>query len=76
MQRPVQRAARPSTRTQLPSLPKFPEEGAKESILKLSDAFEQRGSGGKPTEKRKPFEEILEVATEGMLVTVRKSIPL
>lgn len=76
MQRPVYRAARPSTRTQLPPLPKFPEEGAKESIMRLSVTFEQRGSGGKPAEKRKPFEEILEVATEGMLMTVRKTMPL
>ncbi len=76
MQRPVYRAARTSTRTQMPPIPKFPDfEVAKESIMKLSNAFEERGSGGKRTE-RKPFEEILEVATEGMLSSVRKSMPL
>ena len=76
MQR-VSRVARPSTRTQLPRLPKFPDvEVAKESIIELSKVREQRGAGSKPAERRKPFEEILAVAAEGMFSSVRKSMPL
>lgn len=75
MQR-VYRAARPTTRTQLPSLPKFPDiEVAKESIIELSKVREQRGQQGKFAERRKPFEEILAMATEGMLSSVRQTMP-
>jgi hypothetical protein len=77
MQRQVYRTPRTSARTQVPPLPKFPDfEVAKESILKLSSALEGRGSGGKPSERRKPFEEILQRATDGMLTSLRKNMPL
>jgi len=77
MHRPVMRSNTPGQGAKIPPPPPFPEfDVAKESIQRLSRAFEERRNAQDCQKRREPFEDLLQTAAEGMLDSVRKNMPL